>query len=106
MQILMRKTPEEMLQGMGLDSKQIQRVTLAIWKAVQNSFRIREELMTESESQRRVDFCFKESVRFIGDFDFTVREVEHRLPMSLRLHLIGAEYQPSDRLLKSRQTMI
>jgi len=89
--------------GIGLDTKQIQRVTLAIYRAVDESFKERHEPMKESEATRRVDFCFKEALRFIGDYDFAVREVERYLPTTLRCHLIGVEYKPNARLLANRE---
>lgn len=103
MEIVIRKSPREMLQGIGLDTQQIQRVTLAIGEAVQKSFNERREQMTQSEIERRTDYCFKESLKLIGDYDFTIREVERHLPISLRCHLIGIEYQPSARLLANRK---
>ncbi len=101
MQIVIKKSPREMLNGIGLDSKQIQRVTLAIGKAVEESFSKRNETMVEQESEvyRRTDFCFKEVLKMICDYDFAIREVETNLPTSLRYHLIGMEYQPSARML-------
>jgi len=98
-EILIRKSPQEMLQGIGLDTTQIKRVTLAIGNSVKQSFKERSEKMTTREIERRTDFCFKEVLKFICDYEFALKEVERHLPTSLRLHLIGIEYQPSARLL-------
>lgn len=103
MEIIIRKSPQEMLEGIGLDTEQIQRVKLAICNAVEQSFKERSEQMTNSEMERRTDFCFKEVLKFIGDFDFAIREVEQYLPTALRCNLIGVEYQPSARLLNGHK---
>jgi len=103
MQIVIKKSPRELLKGMGLDTKQIQRVTLAIGKAVQESFKARNEKMETKEIERRTEICFVESVKMIGDWDFAVAQVERYLSDALRCNLIGIEYQPTDRLLANRK---
>lgn len=106
LQILIKKSPYELLQGIGLDKKQIQRVTLAIGNAVKTSMTERNEKdLGEKERERRVDYCFRQSLRFICDYDFTVKEVERYLSDALRCFLIGLVYQPSDRLLANRNAI-
>lgn len=99
LQLIVRKSPEEMLNGLGLDKKQIQRVTVAIYKAVSESFKERAELMAAKEIERRFGICFREALKFIGDYDYTIKEVEIDLPKALRLNLIGMEFWPSARRL-------
>lgn len=96
---MVRKSPNEMLMGIGLDTKQLQRVTVAIGTAVKSSFKERNEKMTEKEIERRSSFCIRETLKFIGDYDYTIREVENYLSTSLRLYLLGMEYKPSARSL-------
>ena len=105
MQIIIKKSPQEMLDRIGLDTKQIQRVKMAIYKAVSESFEKRRETMNEPEKNRRIDFCFKEVLRLRCDCEFAIREIEHHLPSSLRLFLIGLEYKPSERLIAGHQTI-
>lgn len=99
LQIMVRKSPNELLMGIGLDTKQIRRVTVAIGKAVQESFKERSEQMSTDEIERRSLICVSEALKFIGDYEFTVREVERYLPTALRLKLLGMEFTPSARLL-------
>jgi hypothetical protein len=97
---MVRKSPKEMLLGIGLDTKQIRRVTLAICNAVKESFKERNETMEcVREIERRSIICIREALKFIGDYEFTVREVERYLPTALRLKLLGMEFTPSARLL-------
>lgn len=100
LQLMVRRSPNEMLAGIGLDTKQIHRVTVAIGTAVQESFKERNEKMTSTkEIERRSAFCVRETLKFIGDYDFTVREVEKHLPTALRMNLLGMEFVPSARSL-------
>jgi hypothetical protein len=104
-QIVIKKSPWEMLQGIGLDTKQIQRVTLAIGNAVKISFTERCEQMTQSELDRRAAYSVGEVLKMICEWEFAIAEVERQLPVSLRCHLIGIEYQPSERLLAGHKTL-
>ncbi len=99
MQILVRKSPIELLQGIGLDRNQVKRITLTIGNAVKGSFDERHEKMSDLEVKERTDFCFKKVLHFICDYEFAVKEVEKYLATALRFNLLGMEYQPSARLL-------
>jgi len=97
-QVLIRRTPIELLKGHGLDRKQIKRVTLAVMKAVSESFKERGEVMNnQREITHRSLIGIDEALKLIGDFDFTVREVEHHLPKALRCRLLDIDYQPGAR---------
>ena len=99
LQVMVKKSPAEMLNGLGLDKKQVQRVTVAIYRAVSESFKERAEIMAAKEIERRFEICFREVLKFIGDYEYTIREVENDLPTALRLNLLGMEFRPSARRL-------
>lgn len=103
--IVKGKSPEEILLGLLLDRDLVKRATVAIYKAIEESFEEDERRQnrrierTPEAVKHRFDLAFKLALRLLGDYNMSVASLRVRLPRALRSELAGIEYAPSDRLV-------